>query len=104
MAMYGLRVKPEDRFVELLGMNVCYQGIVPPPDQPAEVLMRVGAKGKDKNLLAFLGRELAPLVTGGPPGITGFAAGRPTPSPIVGYWPALIDKKKVKTNVIVEEV
>ncbi len=104
LAMYGLRVPEEDRFVELVGMNVCYQGIVPAPEQPAEVLMRIGAKGKDKRLLAFLGRELAPLVTGGPPGITGFAAGRPTPSPIVGYWPALIDKKKISTNVVVEEV
>jgi hypothetical protein len=104
LAMYGLRLPPEDRFVEILGTNICYQGIVPPPEQPAEVLLRVGAKGKDKRLLAFLGRELAPLVTGGPPGITGFAAGRPTPSPIVGYWPALIDKKKISTHVIVEEV
>jgi hypothetical protein len=104
LAMYGLRVPESDRFVEILGTNICYNGIVPPPDQPAEVLMRIGAKGKDKRLLAFLGRELAPLVTGGPPGITGFAAGRPTPSPIVGYWPALIDKKKIGTNVIVEAV
>ncbi len=104
MAMYGLRVPEADRFVEILGTNICYQGIVPAPEQPAEVLMRIGAKGKDKKLLGFLGRELAPLVTGGPPGITGFAAGRPTPTDIVGYWPALIDKKKISTNVIVEEV
>lgn len=104
LAMYGLRVPKEDQFVEFIGTNVCYQGIVPPPEQPSEIVMRIGAKGKDKNLLAFLGRELAPLVTGGPPGITGFAAGRPTPSPIVGYWPALIDKKKVSTKVTVEEI
>jgi hypothetical protein len=104
LAMYGLRVPEADRFVEILGTNICYQGIVPAPEQPAEVLMRIGAKGKDKKLLGFLGRELAPLVTGGPPGITGFAAGRPTPTDIVGYWPALIDKKKISTNVVVEEV
>ncbi len=104
LAMYGLRVPEADRFVEILGTNICYNGIVPAPEQPAEVLMRIGAKGKDKKLLAFLGRELAPLVTGGPPGITGFAAGRPTPSPIVGYWPALIDKKKISTSVIVEDL
>ncbi len=103
LAMYGLRVPESDRFVEILGTNICYNGIVPAPEQPAEVLMRIGAKGKDKKLLAFLGRELAPLVTGGPPGITGFAAGRPTPSPIVGYWPALIAKPKISTTVVVEE-
>ena len=58
----------------------------------------------DKNLLNILGRELAPLITSGPVGVTGFAAGRPRPTEIVGYWPALIDKNKVTTTVIVEEV
>jgi hypothetical protein len=104
LEMYGLKVPEADRFVEFVGTNVCYQGIVPPPVQPSEVVMRIGAKGQDRKLLEFLGRELAPLVTGGPPGITGFAAGRPSASEIVGYWPALIDKRKVSTSVTVEEV
>jgi len=104
MAMYGLKIPEKDRFVEFVGTNVCYQGIVPPPQQPSEIIMRIGAKGQDRKMLEFLGRELAPLVTGGPPGITGFAAGRPSASEIVGYWPALIDKKKITTSVTVEEV
>lgn len=104
MAMYGLKIPEQDRFVEMVGTNVCYKGIVPPLEAPSEILLRIGAKGQDKNLLSFLGRELAPLVTGGPPGITGFAAGRPQPSIIIGYWPALIDKQKVETTVTVEEI
>jgi hypothetical protein len=36
--------------------------------------------------------------------VTGLAAGRARASEIVGYWPALIDKNKVKTSVTVEEV
>lgn len=104
MAMHGAPVDEEDRFVEMLGTNVCYKGIVPPVEQPSELLLRVGAKGPDKAKLAILGRELAPMVTAGPPGLTGFAAGRPKPSAVVGYWPALIDKSLVKTTVAVEEV
>jgi hypothetical protein len=77
---------------------------VPPPPQPSEIIMRIGAKGQDKKLLEFLGRELAPLVTGGPPGVTGFGAGRPSASEIVGYWPALIDQQKVSTPVTGEEL
>lgn len=103
-AMQGMVTSEEDRFVELLGTNICYDGIVPPPEQPAEILLRVGAKGQDRKKLDTLGRELAPLVTAGPPGITGFAAGRPKASPIIGYWPALIDKTKIETTVTVEEV
>ena len=43
--------------------------------------------------------ELAPVITNGPPGITGFAGGRPKSQPIVAYWPALIPKKLIKTKV-----
>ena len=67
-------------------------------------MLRVGAKSYDKNVLNILGRELAPLITSGPVGVTGFAAGRPRPTEIVGYWPALMDKTKVHTTVTVEEV
>ena len=104
MAMDGAFVPEENRFVELLGANVSYAGIVPPPEQPSEILMRVGAKGPDRKALEKLGRELAPLVTGGPPGVTGFAAGRPRATEIVGYWPALIGKDRISTSVSVEEV
>ena len=41
---------------------------------------------------------------GGPPGITGFAGGRPKATEIISYWPALIDKHKVTTKVTVKEV
>ena len=104
VALHGVKIPQEDRFVELVGTNVCYQGIVPAPEQPGEVILRVGAKGADRKALDVIGRELAPLVTAGPPGVTGFAAGRPRASEIVGYWPALIDKDKVTTTVTVKEV
>jgi hypothetical protein len=48
--------------------------------------------------------EIVPLVTSGPPGVTGFAGGRPKATEIISYWPALIDKKLVTTNVTVETV
>jgi hypothetical protein len=104
VGMYGKEIPEQDRFFELFGTNVCYKGIVKPPEEPAEVMLRVGAKSDDKALLNILGRELAPLITSGPVGVTGFAAGRPRPAEIVGYWPALIDKNKVTTTVLVEEV
>jgi len=104
VALYGTPIPEEDRFVEVFGTNVCYKGIVKQSEEPAEVLLRVGAKSQNKELLNLLGREVAPLITSGPVGVTGFAAGRPRPTEIVGYWPALIDKTKVTTTVTVEEV
>ena len=39
----------------------------------------------------------------GPPVVTGFASGRPKVEEIVAYWPALIPKHEVKTEVSVVE-
>jgi len=48
--------------------------------------------------------EIVPLVTSGPPGVTGFAGGRPKATEIISYWPALIRKDKVRTRVSVVDV
>lgn len=104
MEMHGAPIPQEMRFLELFGTNVLYKGIVPELKQPQEIMMRIGAKGPDRKKLDILGTEIAPFVTGGPPGVTGLAAGRARASEIVGYWPALIDKRKVQTSVTVEEV
>jgi len=103
-AMHGYDIPEEDRFLELFGTNVLYKGLVPAPEQPAEIMMRIGARGDDAKALDTMGTELAPLITSGPPGVTGFAGGRPRATEVVGYWPALIDKRKVATRVSVKEV
>jgi len=103
-AMHGYPIPEEQRFLELFGTNVLYKGLVPSPEQPAEIMMRIGAWGDDAAALNILGMELAPLITSGPPGVTGFAGGRPRPTGVVGYWPALIDKTNVTTRVSVKEV
>ncbi len=103
-AMDGVVIPKEDRLVELVGTNVCHAGIAPMPPEPAEIVLRIGAKGKDQSVLNRLGMEIVPLVTSGPPGVTGFAGGRPKASDVISYWPALIDKAKIQTKVTVEEV
>ena len=103
-AMHGYDIPEENRFLELFGTNVLYKGLVPAPEQPAEIMMRIGARADDARALDTLGMELAPLITSGPPGVTGFAGGRPRATEVVGYWPALIDKTRVTTRVSVKEV
>jgi hypothetical protein len=48
VALYGTPIPEEDRFVEVFGTNVCYKGIVKQNEEPAEVLLRVGAKSQNK--------------------------------------------------------
>jgi hypothetical protein len=64
-----------------------------------EVQLRVGVRGEDRKAVERFTREIAPLVLNGPPSVTGFAGGRPKVEEIVAYWPALIDKRVVKTDV-----
>jgi hypothetical protein len=67
-------------------------------------VLRVGVKDRSKGKVDRFGKELAPLVTTGPPGVTGFAGGRPKAAEVLGYWPALIPKRLVSPHVVVEEV
>jgi hypothetical protein len=43
--------------------------------------------------------EIVPLVTSGPPGVTGFAGGRPKAQEVINYWPALISKDNIEPVV-----
>ena len=99
----GVSFAPDQKTVELLGTGVCHAGIVDPCDPP-EVVLRIGVKDTDRRKVDRFGMEIVPLVTSGPPGVTGFAGGRPKATDIVGYWPALLGKDKVTTTVDVEEV
>lgn len=102
LALDGAHFAPEERCVELLGTGVCHAGIADAADPP-EVVLRIGVKSNDEKKVSRFGFELAPLVTSGPPGVTGFAGGRPAATEIIAYWPALLHKSKVKTTVTVEE-
>ena len=100
LAMDGYEYGPEERMVEFVGANVCHAGIeVPSGDDPAEVVLRMGVKGPDRKKVDRFGSELVPLVTSGPPGVTGFAGGRPKATEIISFWPALLGKDKVETRV-----
>jgi len=95
---------PDDcKMVEFLGTNVCHAGIAAMPDNPAEVVLRIGVKDAKRNRVDRFGMEIVPLVTSGPPGVTGFAGGRPKATGIISYWPALLRKELAQPVVTVEE-
>jgi hypothetical protein len=101
LALDGCTFTPEEKLIEIVGSGVCHAGIVKEADPP-EVVLRLGVKSPDEAKVDRFGMEIVPLVTSGPPGVTGFAGGRPKATDIVGYWPALLHKDKVKTTVRVE--
>jgi hypothetical protein len=95
----GVTFSPEDQETELMGTGACLPGILPVPEDLPEVVLRLGVRDADSAKVERFGKEIAPLVTAGPPGVTGFAGGRPKPQEIVAYWPALLAREEVESRV-----
>jgi hypothetical protein len=98
----GLRF--DQILTEYVGANATHGTLAgePSPDL-AEVQLRVGVRGDDRKAVERFTKEIAPLILTGPPGVTGFAGGRPKVEEIVAYWPALIPKTEIMPRVEVSE-
>jgi hypothetical protein len=93
--------------VELVGYNACHENTAKPvqnEDDINEVQLRVSVRGKDIKAMEAFGKEIAPLILTGPSAVTGFAGGRPTPSEIMAYWPALIRKELCQPIVEIVQI
>ena len=98
----GLRF--DQVLTEFIGANATHDRIAGEPScELPEVQLRVGVRGQDRNAVERFTKEIAPLILTGPPGVTGFAGGRPKVEEIVAYWPALIPKKEIKPQVEIIE-
>jgi Acyclic terpene utilisation family protein AtuA len=95
----GVTFPDEQRSQEALGIGACLPGILPAPEEPPEVVLRLGVRDAERAKVERFGKEIAPLVTAGPPGVTGFAAGRPKPQEVMAYWPALLARDQVEARV-----
>jgi hypothetical protein len=80
---------------EFMGYNSCHGPLSVMPNEINEVVLRFGVRGHDYAAVERFGKELAPLILTGPPAVTGFAGGRPKPSEVIAYWPALMPKTAV---------
>jgi acyclic terpene utilization AtuA family protein len=88
---------------EFFGVNACHAHLAPTIPEPAEVQLRIGVRGTEKLAIERFTREVIPLVLSGPPTGTGYDEGRPQVREIVAYWPALVPREAVATQVQVIE-
>lgn len=99
-----LGLKFDEVRTEFQGYNACHGPLANGINDPNEVVLRIGVRSHDYKTVERFGKEIAPLILTGPPGVTGFSGGRPRPSEVVAYWPALIPKSEVEPEVIVESL
>ena len=95
-----LGFKFESVLTEFVGASAAHGPLVGEPSSDlAEVQLRVGVRGNDRTAVERFTKEIAPLILTGPPAVTGFAGGRPKVEEIVAYWPALIPKSEITSEV-----
>lgn len=64
-----------------------------------EVVLRIHARDSRREALERFTREIAPLVTSGPPGVTGYTGARSRVRPALAYWPTTISRQSVQPTV-----
>lgn len=80
--------------VECLGTGDVLPGVLPRIAGVPEVVLRLSARAAERAPLERLVREVVPLVTSGPPGVTGYTGPRPRPRPVLAYWPTTIARER----------
>ncbi|HUX61951.1 MAG TPA: hypothetical protein VMV32_11615, partial [Ignavibacteriaceae bacterium] len=97
----NLKLSFEEIRTEFIGYNSCHGPLSKEiaEDDINEIMLKVAVRSQDYDSIERFGKEIAPLILTGPPSVTGFAGGRPKPSEVVAYWPALIPKVLVKPEV-----
>lgn len=102
----NLNLQFDEIRTEFVGYNACHEtlAIKLPEDKINEIMLRLAVRSHDYNSVERFGKEIAPLILTGPPAVTGFAGGRPKPSEVVAYWPALIPKNLVSPQIEIMEL
>src|SRR6185436_5469347 len=97
--------KLERSNIEALGVGDVAPGVLSASREgiePPEVVLRVCVHDSRRAAVERFSKEFAPLVTSGPPGVTGYTTGRPAVREVFAYWPALIAKHLVHAEVRVD--
>jgi hypothetical protein len=87
------------KYLEVLGSGATLPGVPPGGAELREVVLRISVWDKDKKAVERFCREISPVITSGPPGISGYAGSRPKPRPVLSYWPTVIDRRQVNPVV-----
>lgn len=87
---------PEHSSIECLGAGASAPGVLTAGSDPVEVVLRVAVRDASRSKVERFTKEFAPLVTSGPPGVTGYTTGRPAVREVFAYWPALLARSAIQ--------
>ncbi len=91
--------EPKERLVEFLGAGDGVPSNSASAVAPPELMLRIAVRDPRREVVERFTRQFAPLITGGPPGLAGYATARSDIRPVYAYWPTLISKSLVEPAV-----
>lgn len=91
----------ERSLIECLGAGDIVPGII--QNETMECLLRICVADPNKENLERFAKEVAPMVTSGPAGTTGYTTGRPHIRSVFGFWPCLIPRESVSYQLQIVE-
>jgi hypothetical protein len=65
----------------------------------SQTIVRIAVADDWRNNVERFCRAIMPLITAGPPGTTGYSAGRPRIHDNFRFWPCLIDRTPVQQQI-----
>ncbi|MDB5104331.1 MAG: hypothetical protein JWP91_2020 [Fibrobacteres bacterium] len=89
------------KYMEVLGSGATLPGVETGAGDLKEVVLRISVWDKDKKAVERFCREISPVITSGPPGISGYAGSRPKARPMLSYWPTVVERDHVRPVVYV---
>ncbi|MBI4956122.1 MAG: DUF1446 domain-containing protein [Myxococcales bacterium] len=97
----NLGIRIDAHHVDLVGLTGAHGPLAPAPaGDPNEVVWRLAIRTEDRESARRFGAEIAPLVASGLPGACrGTGSLRPTPTPIISFWPAQVPRAAVAPSV-----
>ena len=95
-----LNHKFEATRTDMIGTGTIWPEHLSPCDSN-EILLQFSVRDRDINKVRDFGKALSTLILSGPAGMAVTTGGRPKPSRVIAYWPALLHRSRVKAKVLV---
>ena len=93
-----LDLKYEQTRTDLIGSGSIWPKSIGSPETN-EIILQFGVRDQDRDKVTEFGKLLSSLILSGPSGMA-VISGRPRPSQVVAYWPALMKRENASCQVL----
>ncbi|MGH8016646.1 MAG: acyclic terpene utilization AtuA family protein, partial [Candidatus Zixiibacteriota bacterium] len=94
-----LGIKYDESRTDLIGSGSIWPESIRSAET-VEIILQFGVRDQDYKKVEEFGKLIPALILSGPSGLAVTGGGRPRPSQVVAYWPALINRANASTQIL----